>query len=160
MSKKRTGINPIRADRVKIILERENVTQAKLAELIFQTQQNISRIMQKKQPLTEETAKAIVAAFPEYRIEWLMGYDDIMTHADQLRRKITDIVDTAEAVNQVIRLVADDICLREKMPRPIIPTLPDFSILQTQLRDYAELIVYDYLKNRDHSRFWERIDNK
>ena len=84
MSKKATEINPIRAERIKIIIDRENINQQKLAELIFQTQQNISRIIQKRQPLTEETAQAIIRAFPEYRIQWLLGYDDVMTVNDEI----------------------------------------------------------------------------
>ena len=158
MSKKPTEINPVRADRVKTILERENVTQQRLAELIFQTQQNISRIMQKKQPLTEETAKAIIAACPEYRIEWLLGYDDIMTQTDEIRVLINNKVDAAEAIHQLIFLTAAEICKRENLPPPEIPIL-EYLELQDHLLDYTELILYDYLKNRDKSRFWKRFDN-
>lgn len=82
MSRQRTEINPIRADRVKILMKREKITQTVLADRIYQTQQNVSRIMQKRQPLTEETARLIVKAFPEYRLEWILGYDDFMTHED------------------------------------------------------------------------------
>ena len=83
MSRQRTEINPIRADRVKILMKREKITQTILAERIHQTQQNVSRIMQKRQPLTEETARLIVNAFPEYRIEWILGYEDFMTEKDK-----------------------------------------------------------------------------
>lgn len=86
MSKKRSEINPIRAERVKTILDRENINQQKLADLIFQTQQNVSRILTGKQPLTEDTARQIVEAFPDsgYRIQWLLGYDDVMTYNDEI----------------------------------------------------------------------------
>ena len=106
MSKKRSEINPIRAERVKTILDREGITQQKLAEMIFQTQQNVSRILTGKQPLTEETARAIIDAANKisdqnaaqkagisleeygyhvtYRIEWLLGYDDKMTVEDEI----------------------------------------------------------------------------
>ena len=159
MSRQKTEINPVRAERVKILIDRENIKQTEFAKRIFQTQQNVSRIVQKKQPLTEETARQIVKAFPEYRIEWLLGDDDHMTATDQLRDVIHNKVDTAEALNQVIRLVADDICSREGIKRPTIPTLPDFMELQSQLHEYAELIVRDYLVNRENSRTWKRIDN-
>lgn len=93
MSKKKTEINPIRAERVKILLDREkskdkNFTQAKFARKIYQTQQNVSRIINLKTALTEETARDIVKAFPEYRIEWLLGYDDSMTTAEQFSNAI------------------------------------------------------------------------
>ena len=79
MSRKKTEINPIRAERVKKLIEREGISQIDFATRIFQTQQNVSRIINLKTALTEETAQDIVSAFPEYRIEWLLGYDDSMT---------------------------------------------------------------------------------
>lgn len=79
MSRKKTEINPIRAERVKKLIERERISQVDFANRIFQTQQNVSRILNLKTALTEETARDIVTAFPEYRIEWLLGYDDSMT---------------------------------------------------------------------------------
>ena len=79
MSRKKTEINPIRAERVKQLIEREGISQIDFANRIFQTQQNVSRIINLKTALTEDTARDIVTAFPEYRIEWLLGYDDSMT---------------------------------------------------------------------------------
>ena len=79
MSRNKTDINPIRAERVKKLIEREKISQVDFASRIFQTQQNVSRILNLKTALTEETARDIVTAFPEYRIEWLLGYDDSMT---------------------------------------------------------------------------------
>lgn len=92
MSKQRAKINPISADRVKEILRRENITQTQLSDRIFQSQQNISRIIQKRQPLTKETAEAIVAAFPDkrYRAAYLLGYDDDMTEDDRFDRVISN----------------------------------------------------------------------
>lgn len=80
MSRKKTEINPIRAERVKTLIEREKISQTDFASKIFQTQQNVSRILNLKTALTEETARDIISAFPEYRIEWLLGYDNSMTH--------------------------------------------------------------------------------
>lgn len=90
MSRKKTEINPIRAERVKKLIEREGISQIDLATLIFQTQQNVSRIINLKTALTEETAQAIISAFPGkgYRIEWLLGYDDAMTTAEQFSNAI------------------------------------------------------------------------
>ena len=85
MSRKKTEMNPQRAENLKKLIEREDITQAELAERIHMTQQNISRIVQMRQPLTEETAKEIIQAFPGYRIEWLLGYDDYPTTGDQFR---------------------------------------------------------------------------
>lgn len=93
MSKQKAEINPISADRVKEILRRENMTQTQLSDRIFQSQQNISRIIQKRQPLTKETAEAIVSAFPDkrYRAAYLLGYDDDLTEDDHFDRVISNL---------------------------------------------------------------------
>lgn len=88
MSRKKTEINPIRAERVKKLIEREKISQVDFASRIFQTQQNVSRILNLKTALTEETARLIIEAFPEYRIEWLLGYDDSMTNAEKFLNTI------------------------------------------------------------------------
>lgn len=82
MSRKKTEINPIRAERVKKLIELEKISQMEFAKEIHQTQQNVSRIINLKTALTEENAMEIVKHFPEYRIEWLLGYDDYMTDYD------------------------------------------------------------------------------
>ena len=116
MSRKKTEINPIRAERVKELIKRENITQIQLADRIYQSQQNISRIVQNRQPLTEETARLIVQAFPEYRIEWLLGYDEIMMKKDVIPTKYEKLrteKDTLEkAVLSLIRLSDFDIKLK------------------------------------------------
>lgn len=84
MSRKKTEINPERAERVKKIIEWEKISQTDFADRIHQSQQNVSRIVNLKNALTEETAQEIIKVFPRYRIEWLLGYDDYPTFADQL----------------------------------------------------------------------------
>lgn len=92
MSRKKTEIDPVRAERLKKIIDREGISQIDFAKRISQTQQNVSRIINLKSALTEETARTIVSVFPEYRIEWLLGYDNSMTVYDQL----SDAIQTAE----------------------------------------------------------------
>lgn len=94
MSRPKTEINPIRAERIKTLIQREHITQQQLADRIYQSQQNLSRIMTLKSALTEETARAIVTAFPEYRLEWLLGYDDNMTLDDWIEsgRDMRDVI--------------------------------------------------------------------
>ena len=99
MSRKKTEINPVRAERVKKIIELEGISQQDFADRIFQTQQHVSRIVNQKSALTEETARAIVTAFPKYRIEWLLGYDDYMTFSDQLTGVIRETNKEAELLH-------------------------------------------------------------
>lgn len=82
MSKTKTEINPIRAERLKVLIDREKLTQQEFAGKLFQSQQNISRIINLKTPLTESTAQDIIKLFPEYRLSWLLGIDDYMTESD------------------------------------------------------------------------------
>lgn len=84
MSKKKTEINPKRAENIKKLIELEHITQGTFAKKTHQTPQNVSRIVQMKQPLTEENAKIIHQAFPEYSLEWLLGYTDCMTYSEML----------------------------------------------------------------------------
>ncbi len=78
-----------RVTRIKIILEREHITQKDLADRLVDPHdpkksmepQNLSRMM-KTGKITEKTCQRIVAAFPEYRLNWLMGFDDYMTESD------------------------------------------------------------------------------
>ena len=95
MSRKKTEIDPVRAERVKILIDREGITQTEFAERIFQTQQNVSRIINLKTALTEETARDIVSAFPGYRIEWLLGYDDSMTVIEQYMNTVRTVNEEA-----------------------------------------------------------------
>lgn len=114
MSRKKTKIKPESAERLKIILDRENKTQTQLSKIINMSQQNISKIMQKKQALTDDTAQLIVDAFsdrpPEkrYRLLWLLGYDDYMTLEDMYREKqlqqLHDTDDLIKAVTDLVKL--------------------------------------------------------
>lgn len=84
MGKRRTEINPIRAERVKQIIEREGMTQQDFAKAVHHAQQNISKIINLKNALTEGTAQDIVNVFPKYNLEWLLGYSDVMLKDDLL----------------------------------------------------------------------------
>ncbi len=116
MSRSKTEINPIRAERLNTLIKRLNITQQELADRSFHSQQNISRIINLKCALTEETARAIIKAadrivderqaaqagitIEEYgnhstfRIEWLLGYDDAMTLDDWIEsgRDMRDVI--------------------------------------------------------------------
>ena len=160
MSKKPSEINPVPATRLKELINREKIQQQELADYICMSQQSISRIIQKKQSLTDHTARAIIDVFPDYRIEWLLGYDDLVTHADENRMLVNNMIGTAEAIHQVIQFVTDDICRRENIKNPDMDPLSDFLILQNQLHDYAEMIIYYYLFQRENSRIWQRLNRK
>lgn len=77
MARKKVEINPIRGERLKELLKELNIKQNELAKRIHISQQTISKIIQGKANLTEDTAKAIAKEFPAYSFDYLMGYDPI-----------------------------------------------------------------------------------
>lgn len=95
MSRRKTEINPVRAERLKTLIKREGITQTAFAKRIDYSQQNVSRIIQLKQALTEHTAHTIISKFPGYRIEWLLGYDDSMTVIEQYMNTVRTVNEEA-----------------------------------------------------------------
>ena len=77
MSRKPTEIQPIRAERLKELIKDLNMSQTDFSKSVNYSQQHISGIINQKTALTEETAQDIISVYPDYRIEWLLGYDDI-----------------------------------------------------------------------------------
>lgn len=165
MSRQKTEINPIRAERLKTLISREKLKQNALANMIFQSQQNISRIIQLKQPLTEETAKDIINAVNEstgkhYRIEWLLGYDDTMTIDELKHQVIKRIDDVNKAVMTILDASVREVCAREGIsPLPVIDNPVEGLFLEAQLRDFADSIVWNYIKHREHSHLWTLLDH-
>lgn len=82
MSRKKTEINPKRAENLKKLIGWQEISQKELGKKINYTQQSVSKIINMKTPLTEETAKEIIKVFPQYRLEWLLGYDEYPTDYD------------------------------------------------------------------------------
>lgn len=79
MSRKKVEINPIRGERLKMLLIENGIDQKELADKINYSKEHISYIINGRRNLTEDAAQAIIKLFPGTRIEWLMGYDDFKT---------------------------------------------------------------------------------
>lgn len=161
MSRPKTEINPLRAERIKTLISREKITQQEFADRIFQSQQNVSRIINLKTALTEETAHAIVTAFPEYRIEWLLGYDNTITVTELKRKYVKRIDDVNKAAMTILDASVREVCAREGIsPLPVIDNPAEYLFLEAQLRDFADSIVWNYIKHREHSHLWGLLDPK
>lgn len=160
MSRPKTDINPLRAERVKTMISREGISQSDFAARVPLTQQAISRIVNLKTALTEETAAAIIRAYPIYRIEWLLGFDNYMTINDLKSDYIKNLCDTNNAAMMLLNAAAREVCTREDMPVKVIDSMSDFLILEAQLKDYANSLMLEYLKHRQYSHLWNILDNK
>lgn len=82
MPVKTKQINPLRGERVKILLSEHCMTQKELAEKIGYAPEHLSFIVNGRRNLTEDAAHAISKLFPGIRFEWLMGFDDFKTERD------------------------------------------------------------------------------
>lgn len=76
MSRPKVEINDLRCKRLKEIIESERVKQNQLSKETGISQQAISTMVQGKANVTETTAEIIVKRFPQYSIEWLLGFSD------------------------------------------------------------------------------------
>ena len=171
MSRPKTEINPERAKRFKMLIEREKLTQSALSEKIHLSQQAISHIFTEKNALTEETARNIINAFPEYRLEWLLGYDDYMTHKEYLAAQYRKGMSEAEALESAFFSLASlsgfEIAptdpATDKKPENIVNaiqagftisrdgksvtlSLSDLNALENELCDYLEFRLLHIMK--------------
>ena len=162
MPKPRTEINPIRAERVKIIIAREKkkqkITQEKIASMLYMSQQNLSRIVNLKNALTEENARRLIDCFPDYNLAWLLGDSDIMLKQDIQ----TDIIKKQDATNNaaitLLESALREVCLREKRRIPTLDNIPELLLLESQLRDYADALMWNYVIHRDNCHVWQYLD--
>ena len=99
MSRKKTEINPIRAKRLKALIDEEGLSQTDFADIIHMTQQNVSRIINLKTALTEATASEISSSFPKYSVEWLLGLSDHKNEAEAFRDNIDKMNQEGDLLN-------------------------------------------------------------
>lgn len=108
-------LKELRADRLKFMLKREKelhgLTQGQFAEKVCKSQQLISMYSTGKKTMGEQIIHEIIDAFPEYRLEWLLGLDDDMTDTDKIDTAVTRLIDNAGAFftssRSLLRLAAD-----------------------------------------------------
>ena len=162
MSRKKIEINTKRIKKLRQLIERENISQAKLAKLSFHAPQSLSRIMQQKQPLTEDIATDIINAVnketgKDYRIEWLLDLDDVMTATEYKERFLTFLDAKENAVDILLSAALDGICNFEKIDVPSV-TPPEYAFLRAQVLDAVDQIALTYVKYRPYSAIWNILD--
>lgn len=86
----------VRVSRIKSFLKKENLSQKDFAILVLNMEpQNVSRFM-KSGRVSEKTCQKIVEKYPDYLIDWFLGYSDDMT-----------IYDRVDSIQRMKDLVAD-----------------------------------------------------
>ena len=150
-----------RVENIKSLLKIEKLTQAKLADMIGMSPENLNRILRLRHPLTTATAESIHVAFnKKYRLEWIQGYSPYMTEEELSRSKDTSI--RLNAPITVLDTALKKVCQREGITTPQLDNIPELMLLEAQLNDYAEMLMSGYI-HRERSNVWrflDQIDNK
>ena len=89
MSRPKKEINAKRCERLKQIISETGIKQNQLAVETGISQQSISAMVQGKANVTQTTAEIIVDRFPQYSIEWLLGFPDFKNNAEKCRSIIS-----------------------------------------------------------------------
>lgn len=76
MSRPTGEIKVLRCKRLKQFIRETGITQKQLSNETNISQQSISAMIQEKANVTELTAQIIAAKYPEYSVEWLLGFSD------------------------------------------------------------------------------------
>ena len=83
MTRAKKERTPKSAERLKLMRTNAGLSQAAFEEQPGIPQQAISRYERNGSPLKLEDAKKAIAAFPDYRLDWLLGKDDFMTYLEK-----------------------------------------------------------------------------
>ena len=105
MARKRTGINTIRGERLRSLLENLGMEQQELANKIGYSKEHISYIINGKRNLTQGAAEAIVKIFPEIRVGWLLGYEDYSTNYEYGMKRMDDKFKRDQVMEDFIDIV-------------------------------------------------------
>lgn len=174
MSRKREEINPECGRRLKSLLARSGITQKQLAEKLSYTPQHISQIVQGNRRMPFELAQRIIQeVFPEYRVEWLMGRDDIKTEDDRISKYFDAMEKKQDLILSVIELhgyivkdvtkempVQTDAQGMEYRPATIAITSPRGSVRYLSHKDLQEIVsdIDDYIEYKCISQFKKLLD--
>ena len=104
---------------MKQLIDEQLITQGKLSEEIHISQQTISKIINGKAALTEQTAIELSKRFPNYRKEWFMGIDNAKTEYEKIFEPVAECITRrgrlAKGLKQ-IGLCCDIRCYYDKDP--------------------------------------------
>jgi len=108
-AKKVAIINQKSVERLRTLLDREDLKQYQLADMIASAPETISAIMNFRKPLTSSMANRIIEVFPDYRYEWLMGDgdDSIATKKDAEAQVIKGMFDLLDQEQKAVLMLAN-----------------------------------------------------
>lgn len=83
MPRPKAEINVKRCERLKQVIKEQGIKQTRLSEETGISQQAISAMVQGKANVTETTAEIMAEKFPQYSVEWLLGFTDYKNNAEK-----------------------------------------------------------------------------
>ena len=108
MGRKKVEINPKSGERLSSLLKEHGMTQKALADALGYTPQQISRIVNGKERLTEDFAckvrELFDAGFDTVRSEWLTGNDDFKTETDRINLICDSFFESRDIIQRLIEL--------------------------------------------------------
>lgn len=118
MSRPRVEINLKRCERLKELIRETGIKQNQLAADTKISQQAISAMVQGKANVTETTAQLISEKFPQYSVEWLMGFSDYKNNAEQFCDTISRAQEKADLLLRGLSTFAQLTDYQIKLPLP------------------------------------------
>ena len=170
MGKKKRILNNESAQRLSDWLKEIGMTQTDLSKLINYSQQYISNVMNGKRPMTLEFAqrvseKTAQGKSQKYDIElkirpqYLLCMDNIKTTEDINSIYFDRAISISDACHTLLDQALREVCLREGIEVPDLIGEPlELMLLQAQLRDYADSLMWNYVIHRKHSHQWSYLD--
>ena len=164
-----------RVQAIKRLMQREGLKQIDLADALNMEPQNFSRIM-KTGKVSEKTCQKIHDLYPEYRIEWLLGFsnepteNDVISNYFRMKNLVADgmwaIIEKSlnkqgkslrfnhrqnQHVDATQRLHAD--CYYTIVDSKIEEELKRLTALQMvefeeKIQEYTDFLTERYMKNR------------
>lgn len=83
MPRPKAEINVKRCERLKQVIKEQGIKQTRLSEETGISQQAISAMVQGKANVTETTAAIMAEKFPQYSVEWLLGFTDYKNNTEE-----------------------------------------------------------------------------
>ena len=169
MGKKKRILNNESAQRLSDWLSEIDMNQTELADLIHYSQQYISNVINGKRPMSLEFAQRVSNVTAQgksqrydidlkIRPQYLLCMDDIKTTEDFETTYIQKSQNVMDASITLLEEALEEVCLREGMELPHLDNIPELILLQAQIRDYADSLMWNYVKHRKHSHVWSYLD--
>lgn len=119
MGRSKVEINPIRGKRLQTIIKESGESNISFAKRFGYSAEHISQIIIGKRRLTDAFVERIIAEYPKYRIEWLLGIDNFKTSTELVLRPLAEAAqehDTMFLSLSALALINDYTILPPQIP--------------------------------------------